>query len=105
MREEKKKNSNLPTKFSLTVRIMVALYLFYILYSLRGVFERYSGIELIFFLVMMVLFAVAAVFFCVHSGIALVKGRYVGGAMDENNDNNKDDNNDISEDENNDNNE
>lgn len=81
-KEEEKKPGSLPSKFSLIVRVAVALYLLYTVYSLRGVTKEYSGGELVFFLIVMVLFTVIAVFLCITSGKALMTGKYVGGALD-----------------------
>lgn len=81
--ESEKKSYGLPTRFSLTIRIAVGLYLFYTVYSLRGVTEKYTGGELVFFLVVMALFAVIGAFLCIQSARALMTGRYMGGAADD----------------------
>lgn len=81
--ESEKKSYGLPTRFSLTIRIAVGLYLFYTVYSLRGVTEKYTGGELAFFLVVMALFAVIGAFLCIQSARALMTGRYMGGAADD----------------------
>lgn len=81
--EVKKKVNYLPTKFSLTIRLMVAAYLAYIVYSLKDVQEKYTGNELIFFIIAIAAFGVIAFFLLIHSIRALITGRYVGGAMDE----------------------
>ncbi|WMC94262.1 hypothetical protein [Kineothrix sp. MB12-C1] len=72
----------LPTKLSLTIRLMVAAYLLYIVYSLRDVTQKYSGSELVFFLVAIAAFVVIGVLLIIHSARALAMGKYVGGAMD-----------------------
>lgn len=90
MKDENKKETNnekkinyLPTKFSLIIRSLVALYLLHIVYSLRDVTEKYTGKELFFFIAAIGAFGVIAVVLIIHSGRALIKGRYIGGAMDE----------------------
>lgn len=80
--EGKKKAGYLPTRLSLTIRLLVAAYLVYIVYSLKGVNEKYAGTELVFFIIAMVAFSIIAVFLIIHSLRALSTGRYVGGAMD-----------------------
>lgn len=76
------RKEKLPNKLSLMIRIGVALYLFYTVYSLRDVFNNYSGGELIFFVGMMLIFLVIGVVICIFSGRDLMQGRYEGGAMD-----------------------
>lgn len=76
------RKAKLPNKLSLMIRIGVALYLFYTVYSLRDVFNNYSGGELIFFVGMMLIFLVIGVIICIFSGRDLMQGRYEGGAMD-----------------------
>lgn len=83
--EGKKKTTYLPTRLSLTIRLLVAAYLAYIVYSLKGVNEKYAGTELVFFLIAIVVFSIVAVFLIVHSLRALATGRYVGGTMDTDN--------------------
>ncbi len=80
--EEKKKANYLPTRLSLMIRLFVAAYLVYIVYSLKDVSEKYAGTELVFFIIAMIAFSIIAVFLIVHSLRALSAGRYVGGAMD-----------------------
>lgn len=77
---ERKKR--LPTKLGLMIRIGVALYLFYTVYSLKDVFGKYSGGELIFFVAMMAMFLAVGIAICIFSGRDLMQGRYEGGAMD-----------------------
>lgn len=76
------KKTYLPTKISLTIRLMVAVYLFYIVYSLRDVTQKYSGGELAFFFVAIAAFVVIGLILIIHSARALAMGKYVGGAMD-----------------------
>lgn len=78
MKEDKSKGS-LPTKFSLGIRIAVGLYLFYTVYSLRGVTEKYDGGELVFFIIAMAVFAVIGALLCIHSARALMTGRFADG--------------------------
>ncbi len=83
--EEKKKANYLPTRLSLMIRLFVAAYLVYIVYSLKDVTEKYAGTELVFFIIAMIAFSIIAVFLIVHSLRALSAGKYVGGAMDADN--------------------
>lgn len=77
-----RKNSYLPTKLSLFIRIAVGGYLLYIVYTLRDVTQKYTGKELLFFLVAIALFGILGIFLCIHSIRGFIKGRYEGGAMD-----------------------
>ncbi|TCL56930.1 hypothetical protein EDD76_110103 [Kineothrix alysoides] len=79
---EEKKKAYLPTKLSLMIRLFVAAYLVYIVYSLKDVTEKYAGTELVFFIIAMIAFSIIAVFLIVHSLRALSAGKYVGGTMD-----------------------
>jgi hypothetical protein len=95
-RYEEKKKAYLPTRLSLMIRLFVAAYLVYIVYSLKDVTKKYAGTELVFFIIAMIAFSIIAVFLIVHSLRALSAGRYVGGAMDVDNLNdNITDNDDI----------
>lgn len=80
--EKERKRIGLPTKMTLAVRVGVAIYLLYTVYSLRNVTSVYDGGELLFFLSVMVIFAVIAVLLIVFSVRAFATGKYVGGAMD-----------------------
>lgn len=77
--KENKSKGNLPTKFSLAIRIAVGLYLFYTVYSLRGVTKNYSGAELAFFIIAMVVFTVIGALLCFFSARALMTGRFADG--------------------------
>lgn len=83
MEESKKgKNSRFPNKFSLYMRIVISVYLIYIVYSLRDVNESYEGSWLLFFFALIVLFGIVAIVVGATSLYALIKGKYEGGAMD-----------------------
>ncbi|MBQ6786811.1 MAG: hypothetical protein IJO85_03720 [Lachnospiraceae bacterium] len=74
--------NKLPSKMSLIVRVMVSCYLIYTVYSLGDVWNRYSGGELILYLIIMVVFGLAA---CIMGGLAirdLITGKYFAGALD-----------------------
>lgn len=81
---EKKKipTKQLPTKLTLTIRLLVGVYLLYTAYGLYP--GATSSVEenhllLAFF---MVFFAVIGVLLMALSGRALLQGRYVGGELD-----------------------
>lgn len=79
---KKSETTKLPTKAGLMIRLMVVAYLIYIIYSLRDVGTRYSGGELAFYIVVLAVFAIFALGLTIFSVRDLIKGRYVGGAMD-----------------------
>lgn len=72
----------LPTKLALMFRVGVALYLFYTVYSLRDVFGKYGGGQLVFFVGMMALFTFVGIAVCFFSLRDLMQGRYAGGVLD-----------------------
>lgn len=77
--------TKLPTKTGLMIRLLVAAYLIYIIYSLRDVGTRYSGGELVFYIVVLAVFAIFAVGLTVFTVRDLIKGRYTDGALDNKN--------------------
>ncbi len=81
--QTQKKSVKLPTKVTLTIRVLVGGYLLYTAYSLREAIQTSVGREHIFFLLFTVLFVLCGVFLVLHSGRELLRGRYVGGALDE----------------------
>lgn len=74
----------LPSQLSLLIRILVAGYLLYTVFSMRDVGSRYSGGELMIFVAAMIVFGAAAAVIGGISARDLMRGRYIGGAMDEN---------------------
>lgn len=72
----------LPTKVTLTIRVLVGGYLLYTAYSLIDAFKTNTGKEQLFFGVFMLLFVVCGIFLVVHGVRGLINGKYIGGAMD-----------------------
>lgn len=81
---EKKKipTKQLPTKLTLTIRLLVGAYLLYTAYGLFPGATSDTEEGRLFLAIFMVLFAVIGVLLLVVSGGALLKGRYVGGELD-----------------------
>jgi len=67
---------NTPSIFTLVIRIVIALYLFYIVWSLRGAPAAYTGGERIFFIVAMIVFLLAGIVLGGISLKALISGQY-----------------------------
>lgn len=74
--------NKLPSKLSVIARIMVSGYLLYTVFSLGDVWNRYSDGELILYLIVMIIFVIAALFMGSIAIIDLIKGKYCGGAVD-----------------------
>lgn len=83
MSEKPAVTNNLPSKTSLILRIIVGGYLVYTAWSLRDSFQTYTGGELAFFIIFSILFAIIGIFLLVVSGYALYRGKYAGGAMNQ----------------------
>lgn len=82
---EENKNTNkktLPAKFTLTVRTLVGAYLLYVSYGLYGNLGKYTGNEKIAFLIFMILFIIVGCLLIGISGIAYMRGAYIGGKLD-----------------------
>ncbi len=72
--EDKKKNY--PSKLSLILRIVVSVYLWYLVWGLRGAPAGHEGIEKVLYILAMVIFAAAGL---ILGGLALrayVRGEY-----------------------------
>lgn len=72
MKEEKK----YPPKISLILRIVVSVYLLYLVWGLKGAPASHTGTERVFFIVAMIVFAVVAVLLGGTSLKAFIKGEY-----------------------------
>ena len=66
----------LPTKVTLTIRVLVGGYLLYTAYSLIDAFKTNTGKEQLFFGVFMLLFVVCGIFLVVHGVRGLINGKY-----------------------------
>ncbi len=82
--ENKKKNKYLVTKTVLMLRAVVGAYLLYTAYSLIGAVKASTGKTLLFFVAAIVAFTVIGGLFVIFSIKAIKEGRFVGGALDEN---------------------
>lgn len=81
--KENKNKKVLPTMRSLILRIAVGLYLLYTIYMLREALQTNTGMELVFFIIAIVVFAIIAAILLIHSGYALIKGRYTSGTQED----------------------
>ena len=72
--EEKKRNY--PTKISLIMRIVVSLYLLYLVWGLREAPASHTGAERLLFIAAMILFAAVAAVLGGLSLKALLRGEY-----------------------------
>lgn len=72
----------LPTKFTLTVRILVGAYLLYTSYSLIDGVMTGEGRDKYFFAIFMIAFTIIGILLIIFAGRDLLRGRYVDGAMD-----------------------
>lgn len=87
-RTGKKKNATkietkyLPTTFTLTVRALVGAYLLYTAYSLIDGVMNGEGRDKYFFGVFLIAFTVIGILLLLCAGRDLLRGRYVGGALD-----------------------
>lgn len=72
--DEKKKNY--PSKISLILRMVVSLYLLYLVWGLREAPAAHSGMERLLFIGAMILFAAVAVILGGISVRAFLKGEY-----------------------------
>lgn len=81
--EGKTSGKYLPTKFMLTVRVLVGVYLVYTSYSLIGGVMNGEGRDKYFLGIFMVAFAVIGVLLTIFAGRDLLRGKYIGGLLDE----------------------
>lgn len=78
----KTQKAYLPTKITLTIHTLVGAYLLYTAYSLIGALKTNTGKNLVFFAVFMLVFTVVGIILVVRGVKGLVTGKYVGGALD-----------------------
>lgn len=72
----------LPTKITLTIHTLIGVYLLYTAYSLVDALKTNTGKSLIFLAAFMLVFVVVGGMLIVHSVRGLMTGKYVGGALD-----------------------
>lgn len=80
--KDKKKNTALPAKVSLIIRLFAAVYLLYLVVSLRDVGSRYEGVELVFYVAAMAVFGIVGIAIGFLSAKDLLQGRYIDGKLD-----------------------
>lgn len=80
--KDKKKNTALPAKVSLIIRLFAAVYLLYLVVSLRDVGSRYEGMELVFYVAAMAVFGIVGITIGILSAKDLLQGRYIDGKLD-----------------------
>ncbi len=75
---------NRPTKISLILRIVVSVYLLYLVWGLRGAPASHTGMERLLFIGAMILFTAVAAVLGGLSVRALLKGEYEQPEEDDN---------------------
>lgn len=81
-KDQKVQTKYLPTKFTLTVRILVGAYLLYTSYSLIDGVMNGEGRDKYFFGIFMIAFTIIGILLILFAGRDLLRGKYVDGAMD-----------------------
>ncbi|MBO5093306.1 MAG: hypothetical protein J6C33_02985 [Lachnospiraceae bacterium] len=81
-KDQKIQTKYLPTKFTLTVRVLVGAYLLYTSYSLIDGVVSGEGRDKYFFGIFMIAFAIIGILLILFAGCDLLRGKYVDGAMD-----------------------
>ena len=82
--QNKQDTTKLPAQISLIARLLIAGYLIYTVVSLGDVWNRYAGAELMMYMGAMILFFFVAIIMGFFSLRDLMRGRYIGGTMDNN---------------------
>lgn len=81
-KDEKVLSRYLPTKFMLTVRVLVGAYLLYTSYSLIDGVISGEGRDKYFLGIFMIAFAIIGILLMFFAGRDLLRGKYIGGEMD-----------------------
>lgn len=81
-----KETNNLPPQLSLIIRLFASVYLIYLALSFGDVGNRYEGAELIFYIIVIGVFAIVGLTIGILSARDLIKGQYIGGKLDNNSD-------------------
>lgn len=71
---------SMPTKLMLTIRLVIGVYLFYLVYDIRD--SIFSSEGNLFFIIIAILFIVCGGIIVVFSAKDLLSGRYLGGPLD-----------------------
>lgn len=79
---DSKRTAKLPNQMSLYIRLFAAAYLLYLAFSFGDVWNRYTGGELLLYVAAMIAFGVIGLGIGIVSVRDLIKGRYVGGKLD-----------------------
>lgn len=81
-KDEKVLSRYLPTKFMLTVRVLVGAYLLYTSYSLIDGVIGGEGRDKYFLGTFMIAFAIIGILLMFFAGRDLLRGKYIGGELD-----------------------
>lgn len=81
-KNEKIQSKYLPTKFMLTVRVLVGAYLLYTSYSLIDSVVNGAGRDKYFLGMFMIAFTIIGILLMFFAGRDLLRGKYIGGEMD-----------------------
>lgn len=81
-KNEKIESRFLPTKFMLTVRVLVGAYLVYTSYSLIDGVVNGTGRDKYFLGIFMIAFAIIGILLMLFAGRDLLRGKYIGGELD-----------------------
>lgn len=81
-KNEKISSKYLPTKFMLTVRVLVGAYLLYTSYSLIDGVMSGEGRDKYFLGTFMIAFAIIGILLMFFAGRDLLRGKYIGGELD-----------------------
>ncbi len=81
-KNEKIQSKYLPTKFMLTVRVLVGAYLLYTSYSLIDSVVNGTGRDKYFLGIFMIAFTIIGILLMFFAGRDLLRGKYIGGEMD-----------------------
>ena len=81
-KNEKIPSKYLPTKFMLTIRVLVGAYLLYTAYSLIDGVVNGAGRDKYFLGIFMVAFTIIGILLMIFAGRDLMRGKYIGGELD-----------------------
>ena len=81
-KNEKIESKFLPTKFMLTIRVLVGAYLLYTSYSLIDGVVNGAGRDKYFLGFFMIAFTIIGILLMLFAGRDLLRGKYIGGELD-----------------------